>query len=195
MTTSNRLFGNISAIYMTTAQNTIFLLLRIYYFPTANISIIYLLLIEQLLQQWKSSTYLFTVHRKIVYDNFKLPIWKYFDDMYGYCVKPNFLATVYHTSIFTLRICQLFVYCKSTNNFSTGNRLYILLLCIEKLYDNFKSPICKHINYLYGYWAKPKFYATAHLLFSYCEYPNYLFNANRAITSTLEIVKVFDYST
>ena len=107
---------------------------------------------------------------------------------------PTFLATVYHTSIFLLRISQLFVYCKSTKNFSTGNRLYILLLSIEKLYDNFKSPIWKHINYLYGYCAKPNFYSTAHLLFSYCDYPKYLFTANRAVSSTLEIVKVFDYS-
>ena len=143
MTTSNRLFGNISAIYMATAQNPIFWLLRIYYFHTANIPIIYLLQNEQLFQQWKSSKYLITVHIKIVYVNFKLPIWKYFDDIYGYCAKPNFLATVYHTSIFLLRISQLFVYCKSTNNFSTGNRLYILLLYIEKLNDNFKSPIWK----------------------------------------------------
>jgi len=70
MTTSNRLFGTISAIYMGTAQNPIFWLLRIYYFPTANITIIYLLQIEQLFQQWKSSKYLISVHRKIVYDNF-----------------------------------------------------------------------------------------------------------------------------
>ena len=84
MTTSNRLFGNISTIYMATAQNPIFWLLRIYYFATANIPIIYLLQIEQLFQQWKLSKYLITVHRKIVYDNFKLPIWKYFDDIYGY---------------------------------------------------------------------------------------------------------------
>ena len=90
MTTSNRLFGNTSAIYMATAQNPIFWLLRIYYFPTANISIIYLLRIEQLFRQWKSSKYFITVHRKIVYDKFELPIWKYFDDIYGYCAKPNF---------------------------------------------------------------------------------------------------------
>ena len=193
MTTSNRLFGNISTIFLAAAKSRIFTLLRIYYFPTANISIIYLFIIY-LFQQWKSSKYLITVHRKILYDNFKLPIWKYFDDIYGYCTKPNFLATVYHTSILLLLISQLFVSCKSTNNFSTGNRLYILLLCIEKLYDNFKSPIWKHINYLYGYCAKPNFYATAHLLFSYCQYPNYLFTANRSINSTMEIVKVFDFS-
>ena len=65
MTTSNRLFGKKSTIYMATAQSRIFKLLRIYYFPTANIPIIYLLQIEKLLQHWKSSKYLITLHRKI----------------------------------------------------------------------------------------------------------------------------------
>jgi len=66
MTTSNRLYGNISTIYMATAQGPVFRLLRIYYLPTTNIPIIYLLQIEQLFQNWKSSEYLLTVHRKIV---------------------------------------------------------------------------------------------------------------------------------
>jgi len=64
MTTSNRLFGNISTIHMVTAQSQNFSLLSIYNFATANIPIIYLLLIEQLLQNWKSSKYLITVNRK-----------------------------------------------------------------------------------------------------------------------------------
>jgi len=56
MTTSNRLFGNISTIYMATAQSTIFWLLCIYHLATAHHPIIYLLQIDQLFHDWKSST-------------------------------------------------------------------------------------------------------------------------------------------
>jgi alanine dehydrogenase len=80
------------------------------------------------------------------------------------------------------------IYCKSTNYFTTGNRLYNCLLCIEKLYDNFKSPIWKLINDLYGYCEKHNFLATAHLSFSYGASPNYLCTANRPIISPHEIV-------
>jgi len=82
MTTSNRLFGNISTIYMATAQSPVSRLLRIYYLPTTNIPIIYLLQIEQLFHNWKSSEYLLTVHWKIVWqhqiaylETFQLFIW------------------------------------------------------------------------------------------------------------------------
>jgi len=51
-------------IQMATAQSPISRLLRIYYFPTANIPIIYLLQIEQLFQHCKSSKYLITVQIK-----------------------------------------------------------------------------------------------------------------------------------
>jgi len=78
MTTSNHIFGNISKIYIASAQSPIFMQPRIYHFATANL--------------------------------------------------PNFM------------------YCKSTNYFTPRNRLHICLLCIQKLYDNFKSPIWKHIN-------------------------------------------------
>ena len=120
MTNSNHLFGNISTIYIASAQSPIFMVLRIYHFATANL--------------------------------------------------PNFM------------------YCKSTNYFTIGNRLHICLLYIEKLYDNFKSPISKHINDLYSYCAKAQFLATAHLSFSSCASPNYLSTANRPIFSPLEIV-------
>jgi len=53
-------------IFMATAQNPIFSLLRIYYFVSANLPIIYLLQIDQLFHQWESSKHLITVHRKIV---------------------------------------------------------------------------------------------------------------------------------
>jgi len=76
-----------------------------------------------------------------MYDNFKSPIWKYFEHLNSYCAKPNFLATAHHKIIFLLRISQFFVYSKSKKYFTNGNRLYICLLCIEKFYYNFKSPI------------------------------------------------------
>ena len=65
--------------------------------------------------------------------------------------------------ILLLRISKLFMYCISTNYFTTGNLLHNCLLCIEKFCGNFKSPIWKHINDLYGYYAKHNFLATAHL--------------------------------
>ena len=136
-----------------------------------------------------------------MYDNFKSPIWKFFDDIYGYCAMPNFLATVHHAIIFLLRISQLFVYCKSTNNFSTANRLNILLLCIEKLYDNFKSPVLKHFNDLYAYCAKDQFYGYCATiifllrisqLFVYCKSTNYFTNGKRLNICLLCIEKLYD---
>jgi len=53
-------------IQMAIAQSPIFRPLRTYYFPTANIPIIYLLQIEQLFQNCKSSKHLITVHSKIL---------------------------------------------------------------------------------------------------------------------------------
>ena len=123
-----------------------------------------------------------------LYDKLKSPIWKHFDDLYDFCAKPNFLAAAHHTIISPLHISQLFVYCKSTNYFTTGNRLIIWLVCIEKLYDNFKTPIWKRFNYLYGYCAKPNFLANEHLSFCYCASPTYLPSANRTIISPLQIV-------
>jgi len=176
---------------MATAQSPIFRLLRIYYFPTANIHTIYLLQIEQLFQNCKSSKYLITVHGKILwqlqiayFEIFRRFIWQLRKAQFcGHCA----------TIILLLRVSQLFMYCKSTNYFTTGNRLHNCLLCIEKFFDNFKSPISKH-NDLYGYCAKYNFLATAHLSFSNCASPNYLSTANRPIISTLEIVWIFDYS-
>ena len=91
MTTSNRLFGNISNIYKATAQSTIFWLLRII-------------------------------------------------QLFSYCTSPNYLSTANRQKYFT-----------------NGNHLNIWLLCIEKLYKNFKSPIWKHIDDSYRYCAKPNF--------------------------------------
>jgi len=66
MTTSNRLFGNVSTFYMATAQSQIYSLLRIYHFATAHLPIIYVVQIDQLFHRWKSSKYSITVHRRIV---------------------------------------------------------------------------------------------------------------------------------
>jgi hypothetical protein len=186
MWTSNRLFGNISMIQMATAQSQIFRLLRIYYFSTANIPIIYLLQIEQLFQHCKSSKYLITVNRNILwqlqiayFEIFRRFIWQLRKAQFcGHCA----------SIILLLRISHLFMYCKSANYFTTGNRLHNCLLWIEKLYDNLKSLIWKYINDLYGYCAKHNFLTTAHLSFSYCASPNFLSSANRPIISPLEIV-------
>ena len=65
MTTSNRLFGNISKFYMAAAQSQISWLLRVYNFATAHLPIIYVQQTDQLLHNRKSSKYLITVHREM----------------------------------------------------------------------------------------------------------------------------------
>jgi len=123
MTTSNCLFGKISTIYMASTQSPTFRLLRIYHFATAHLPIICLLQIDQLFHHWKSSKYLLLCIEKL-YD-IKSPIWKYFEDLYGYCANPNFLATAQHAIILLLRIFQLFDHSKSTYYFTSGIRLNI----------------------------------------------------------------------
>jgi len=91
--------------------------------------------------------------------------------------------------ILLLRITQLFIYCKSTNYFTTGNRLNILLLCIEKWHYNFKSSILKYSDDLYGYYVKPNFFDPAYRtiillvrisqLFVYRKSTNYFTTRNR----------------
>jgi hypothetical protein len=103
--------------------------------------IILLLRISQLLIYCKSTNYftagnsliIYLLYIEILYDTYESPIRIYFDDLYDYCAKPNYLVTAHHTIIFLLCISQLFVYCKSNNYFTTGNRENIWLLCIEKL--------------------------------------------------------------
>ena len=176
MTTSNRLFANISTIYMATAQSTIFYLLRIIqsfcyfaspkYLSTANRQIISTLEIF----------YVFGYCAQKNCINSNRHFWKHIND-YMATAQSQFLG--YCTSIILLlRISQLFKYCISTNYLTTGNRLHNCLPCIQKLYDNFKSPIWKHINDLYGTCAKHNFLATAHLSFSYGASPNYFSTAN-----------------
>ena len=120
MTTSNRLFGNNSKIYMATPQRPIFWLLDIIqsfcycachkYLSTANRHFISNL--EYCLHIW-----LLCVQK--LYDNFKSPIWKHFSDLYGYCAKPNILDTAH-------------LY------FSTASIPIIYLLQIEQLFQNWK---------------------------------------------------------
>ena len=153
---------------MATAQSRIFRLLRTYYFPTANVPIIYLLQIEQLFQNCKWPKHVITVHRKSLWQ-LQIAYFEIFGRFIWLLRKAQFF--VYCASIILLlRISQLFLYCKSASYFTTGNRLHNCLLCIEKLYDKFKSPICiekfyvnfkspiwKYFDDSNGYCAKPNF--------------------------------------
>jgi hypothetical protein len=114
------------------------------YFPTAHLPIVCLLQTDQLFHQWKTSKYLLNVHRNIVwqlqiayYEIFRRFIWlQRKAQFFGYCA----------SIISLLRISQLFMYYKSTNYFTTTNRLNISLLCIERLYNNFTLLIWKHFE-------------------------------------------------
>jgi len=143
---------------MATAQSPIFGYCAPYnYFPTAHLPIICLLQINQLFHHWKSPKYMITLHRNIVW-LLQIAYLKIFPRFIWLLRKAQFLATAHHTIIFLLRISQLFVYCKSTNYLTTVIRLNIWLLCTEKLYENFKSPIWKYFDDLHGYCAKPTFW-------------------------------------
>jgi len=157
MTTSNRLFENISTIYMATAQSPIFGYCTSHnYFPTAYLSIICLLQIHQLFNHCNSSKYLVTVHRKIV-RKLQIAYLEIFRRFTWLLRKAHILATAQHTIIFLMRFFQLSVYCISTNYFTTLNRPYISLQRIEKMYGNFKSPIWKYFDDLYDDCTKPNF--------------------------------------
>ena len=121
MNTSNRLFGNISMIYMATSQSTIFWLLRIYHFATAHLPIIYLLQIDQFFHHWKSSKHLITLHWKIVW-----------------LLYIAYLET-FRWFIWLLRKTQFFGYSASYNYFPTSHLLIICLLKIEQLFHHWKS--------------------------------------------------------
>jgi len=201
MTTSNRIFRNISTIYMATVKGPIFRLLRNYSFPTANIPILYLLQIEQLFQHWKSSKYFNILHWKTV--------WK----LHIACLVTfrRSMSAAQYTIFRMLRIYDFatahfpFIYdCKSTNYFMTGNRLHKWILCIEKLYEYFNSPTWKHFEHLYGYCAKPHFLANAHhkiifllrisQLYVYCKSTNHFTNANRLNICLQCLEKLYDIS-
>jgi len=84
-----------------------FSLVRIYYFASANLPIIYLVQIEKLFHHWESSKHLITVLRKF-FDNFYSPIWKYYKDLHCYCAKPIFsLLRIYHFATAHLPIINL----------------------------------------------------------------------------------------
>ena len=166
---------------MATAQSPIFCLLLIYHFATAHFQIIYLLQIEQLLQNCKSSRYLITVQRKI--------IWQL---QFAY-------LEIFRRFMWLLRTAQFFVYCASFNYFLTAHLTINSLLQIDQLFHHWKSSnylltlrrnivwhfqiaYLKHFDDLYDYCAKPNFLATAHhtiiflicisKLFVYCKSTN-----------------------
>ena len=129
MTTSNRLYGNISTIYIASAQSPIFRVLRIYHFATANLPNF----------MYCKSTNYFTIGNRLynslqwmekLYDNFKTPIWKHINDLYGNCAKEQFfwllriyhLATAHHPIIYLLQIDQLFHHWKSSKYVITEHR-------------------------------------------------------------------------
>ena len=120
MTTSNPLFRNITT-YMATAQSPIFWLMRIYHFATAHLPVIYLVQIDQLFHHCKSSNYLITVHRKI--------LWKF---QIAY-------LKIFLRFISLLRKAQYFSYCASYNHFPTSHLPNICLLQIDKLFQHWKS--------------------------------------------------------
>jgi len=123
MTNSNRLFGNASRFYTVTAQRQIFWLLRIYYFATAHLPMIYLLQIDQLFHHWESSKYLIAVKRKFV--------WQ---------LQIAYLE-IFRRFIWLLRKAQFFGYCASYNHFATSHLPNISLLQIDKLFQHWKSSI------------------------------------------------------
>ena len=116
---------------------------------------------------------------------------------------PNF--GYWASIILLLRISQLFIYCKSTNYFTTGNRLNIWLLCIEKWHDNFKSSILKYSDDIqllrkakfFGSCAPYYYFASPHLpiicllqidqLFHHWKSSKYLFIVHRNIVWLLQI--------
>ena len=164
---------------MATAQRTIFGYGASYnYFASAHLPIICLLQIDQLFHHWKSYKCLVTEHRKIVWQ-LQIAYLKTFQGFIWLLRKAQFFR--YCASIILLlRISQLFIKCKSTNYFTTGNRLNIWLLCIEKLYAKFKSPIWKYFEDLYGFCAKLSF-------FGYCASYNNFANANLPNICLLQI--------
>ena len=105
----------------------------------------------------------------------------------------HFWATAHHTIILLLRISQIYVYFKSTNYFNTGNLLHIWLLCVEKLYDNFKSPIWKHFDDLYGYCQSPVFRLMRIYYFPTTNIPIIYLLQIEEIISKLEIFWIFAY--
>jgi len=123
MTTSNRLFGNISNIYKATAQSQIFRYCASYnYFPTAHLPIICLLQIDKIFRQLKSSTCLFTLHRNIV-EELQIDYWETSTIHMATTQSPIFrLIRIYYFPtanapiIFLLQIEQLFQHCKSSKH-------------------------------------------------------------------------------
>ena len=154
MTTSHCLLGNISKIYIASAQSQIFRLLRTYDFATAHL---------QLFMNCKFTNYFTTGNRlniwllytEKLYNNFKSLIWKHFNDLYGYCTKLIFsllriyyFATAHLPTIYVVQIDQLFHHWESSKYFATVNR---------KILWQFHIAYLEKIDDLYGFCAKPNF--------------------------------------
>ena len=141
MTTSNRLFGNISKIYMAIEQSTIFWLLRIYHLAKAHHPIIYLLQIDLLFHHWKSSKYLFTLQWKIVWQIqiAHLETFRRFicllrkAQFFGLCASYNYFPTAYLPIICLLQINQLFHHRKSSKYLVNLHRKIVWQLQIAYL--------------------------------------------------------------
>ena len=139
------------------------------------------------------------MHRKLLWQ-IQIAYLETFRRFISHLRKAQFLGFC-SSMILLLRISQLFMNCKLTNYFRTGNRLHHWLLCIENSYDKFKSPIWKHFQHLYGYCAKPNFSATAHhkiifllhisQLFVYCKSTKYFTNGNHLNIWLLCIEKLY----
>ena len=163
MTTSNRLFGIISNIYMASAQSPIFRLLRIYHFPTVHFPIIYVLQIDQNYFTIGNRLNIPLLCTEKFYDNFKLPVWKPFDDLYGYCAKEQFLATAHHKIICLLQSDQLFQKLNSSKYLLTVHWRIVWLLQIAYS-ETFRRFIwlLRKVQFLV-YCASHIYFATAHL--------------------------------
>jgi len=103
--------------------------------------------------------------------------------------------------ILRLRISKLFMYCKSTNYFTTGNHLHNCLLCIEKFYGKFKIAFLETYQrfvwllrkaHFFGYCASIILLLRISQLFIYCKSTNYFTTANRQNISLLCIEKFYD---
>ena len=122
MTTSNRLFGTISTIYMATAQSSTAVLLQI----------------EQIFHHWKSSKYLITLHWKFLklyiasLEIFRRYIWLLRKAQFlatahlsfSCCESPNYLSTANRPTISPLEIVKLFHYSALKNFMTTSHCLF-----------------------------------------------------------------------
>ena len=132
MTSSNRLFGNISTIYIATAQSPIFWLLRIIRSFRYCASLKYLSPANQQIISTLEIVYLFgycaqknCTTSNCYLETFRRFIWLLRKAQFlGYCASPNYLCTANRQIISRLEIVYIIVYCAQTNFVATSNRLF-----------------------------------------------------------------------